>query len=81
MTQNMNEISAFVSSATGESTGLGERAQGFRSQALGGADSAPMTQTNLWTVGIPFKQSVSCLSIKSGTVVAAVVEEQNDIRC
>lgn len=37
-----------------------------------------MTQTNLWTVGIPFKQSVSCLSIKSGTVVAAVVEEQND---
>lgn len=79
-TQNMNEILSFVSSTTGESTGLGERAQGFWSRALGGADSAPMTQTNLWTVGILFKQSVSCLSVKSGTVVAAVVEERNDVR-
>lgn len=29
MTQNMNEILSFVSSATGESTGLGERAGAF----------------------------------------------------
>lgn len=38
------------------------------------AETAPMTQTNLWTVDGPFKQFVSCLSVRLGTVVSARTE-------